>query len=572
MGLWNKIKKGIRYAIAIFSSYALQKFDVILTKDDPRYKSYKNKVKNDYYGLYKSIRDKYDLSIDNSTLLYQAELYAAAKADEKYTRLESLFSFENIVKITIGVILTVAGIVLSPFTFGASGALTWVGWTMIGLAVVGLVTTQVMLLNADNLAKAKLLLNALQSSTNQAINLQSKAYENANAQITQLLIFNPYAIFPEGAIYKETNAGSLTYRAGLEAPNPMRGINGEVRANPLSENINNTSHKDKPGNIEYDMLKNPFPTAKAGINEKLCVEAQIATIRGLCAKVQNGYSQLANDYFGSFDNALFFRHFDNDIVKKVNPLIQRMNDFFFLSENSYYKHAIRLPTKWTRFPLHKEIKYNYPISDYKYRSLTSVLIFNDEKHLYEYEKGQAQAKEKYIQESTEDRNELRKTFINDGLIAYINTNGIVAYATYIADRYNKAIIDNEDEKELHKFDLIPKAQGEYAIFYKRQIQTLDSDLEIYHKLTNIYDEALNNKKMLERFWESYEVELIGTCKAQSDILLKAQELANKYKLDFKDVFFCYELPRLENIYTDEANLLRQKNVLFFALTNAEIYL
>lgn len=125
---------------------------------------------------------------------------------------------------------------------------------------------------------------------------------------------------------------------------------------------------------------------------------------------------------------------------------------------------------------------------------------------------------------------------------------------------------------MHKFDLIPKAQGEYAIFYKRQIQTLDSDLEIYHKLTNIYDEALNNKKMLERFWESYEVELIGTCKAQSDILLKAQELANKYKLDFKDVFFCYELPRLENIYTDEANLLRQKNVLFFALTNAEIYL
>ncbi len=75
---------------------------------------------------------------------------------------------------------------------------------------------------------------------------------NKNA-LMNFFLTDPYAILPEGFIYKYHNPGKVTYNA-LNAPNNMDGINNQFKTNALNQVLDNSYQKFLTGNDSYNAL------------------------------------------------------------------------------------------------------------------------------------------------------------------------------------------------------------------------------------------------------------------------------------------------------------------------------
>ncbi|WP_121058579.1 hypothetical protein [Helicobacter pylori] len=72
---------------------------------------------------------------------------------------------------------------------------------------------------------------------------------------------NPYAILPEGVIYKYHNPGSNNYNP-LNAFNPMDGINSQFKINTLNQLNNNSFQRNLAGGMDFNYFA-PLNFAKA---------------------------------------------------------------------------------------------------------------------------------------------------------------------------------------------------------------------------------------------------------------------------------------------------------------------
>ncbi|STP11026.1 Uncharacterised protein [Helicobacter cinaedi] len=106
------------------------------------------------------------------------------------------------------------------------------------------------------------------SSLGKGTHLQQEHLKAMNQQITDLLIYNPYAMLPEGELYKKDRAGSIGYQAGLEAPNPMRAINGQYKENALSN-------------------KSQIPHTQISLGIKTIIPTPCPSLRKILKKMQN---------------------------------------------------------------------------------------------------------------------------------------------------------------------------------------------------------------------------------------------------------------------------------------------
>ncbi len=76
-----------------------------------------------------------------------------------------------------------------------------------------------------------------------------------------LFLTNPYAILPEGVIYKYHNPGSNNYNP-LNAFNPMDGINSQFKINTLNQLNNNSFQRNLSGGVDFNYFV-PLNFAKA---------------------------------------------------------------------------------------------------------------------------------------------------------------------------------------------------------------------------------------------------------------------------------------------------------------------
>ncbi|STP14295.1 Uncharacterised protein [Helicobacter cinaedi] len=187
------------------------------------------------------------------------------------------------------------GIVLSIFPPTAVA-----GWVMVAGVVSSIIggvtalTLQVLEIKSTQMLEFR---SKQISSLGKGTHLQQEHLKAMNQQITDLLIYNPYAMLPEGELYKKDRAGSIGYQAGLEAPNPMRAINGQYKENALSKQITNTAHTNLAGNKDYNPNPLPFPTQDFKENAKFVKEGIMADVKAHATQIQKGFSILAENYF-----------------------------------------------------------------------------------------------------------------------------------------------------------------------------------------------------------------------------------------------------------------------------------
>ena len=321
-------------------------------------RAYKKREYNKYIAIYRQTNAQYNLGIPDSTLHNSADRYADLNAKRAYPTISgvvsAMFNKKNIWKTITNILGAIVGVVLSIFPPTAVA-----GWVMVAGVVSSIIggvtalTLQVLEIKSTQMLEFR---SKQISSLGKGTHLQQEHLKAMNQQITDLLIYNPYAMLPEGELYKKDRAGSIGYQAGLEAPNPMRAINGQYKENALAKQITNTAHTSLPGNKDYNPNPLPFPTQDFKENAKFVKEGIMADVKAHATQIQKGFSILAENYFCFDDESTFKYHFDRNIRERVNPRILRFNCYSFIEQNKYYSKGERLP-RFYHQPLPSQLKY-----------------------------------------------------------------------------------------------------------------------------------------------------------------------------------------------------------------------
>ncbi len=321
-------------------------------------RAYKKREYNKYIAIYRQTNTQYNLGIPDSTLHNSADRYADLNAKRAYPTISgvvsAMFNKKNIWKTITNILGAIVGIVLSIFPPTAVA-----GWVMVAGVVSSIIggvtalTLQVLEIKSTQMLEFR---SKQISSLGKGTHLQQEHLKAMNQQITDLLIYNPYAMLPEGELYKKDRAGSIGYQAGLEAPNPMRAINGQYKENALSKQITNTAHTNLAGNKDYNPNPLPFPTQDFKENAKFVKEGIMADVKAHATQIQKGFSILAENYFCFDDESTFKYHFDRNMKERVNPRILRFNCYSFIEQNKYYSKGERLP-RFYHQPLPSQLKY-----------------------------------------------------------------------------------------------------------------------------------------------------------------------------------------------------------------------
>uniref|UniRef100_UPI0018F7F3C4 hypothetical protein n=1 Tax=Helicobacter felis TaxID=214 RepID=UPI0018F7F3C4 len=349
-------------------------------------------------------------------------------------------------------------------------------------------------------------------------------------QITHLLIYNPHAIFPEGSIYKDENPGSLGYRAGLEAPNPMKGILGTKKVNPLAERLTYTAHKRLAGNEAFDPLNLPFPQAKFQEDTRLMQKTQHANLQARHKEIQEGFKELSAQYFGAFDSKVLERLFNQHEAQYINPRIDYINSCAFLEAMRYYARAQRLP-------LFEKLEYPASLKLKLSQDKAGTLVLEDtQRQIRRVETGETTTEIKHTRH--DDIEVTVKVTAPLYRKYYLNASGDTWFVEFYDRKDGERVYLNEHKLEkflqnilLHRTQVksLPKVPQEV----KQYLQLVDDpkgDLDLLLELEEVYQ----NYQIA--FWDSYKIQIVGYS-ALKRPLKEAQELAQKEGLGFKEVFF-----------------------------------
>ncbi|WP_233705110.1 hypothetical protein [Helicobacter bizzozeronii] len=316
---------------------------LVWSRKSPLYLKFFRRKKQEKYEAYQATKKRYHLNISDLILEQQASQYAKHEANSHFQVFSDIFEGENLFKFIGNLISLIASIALSAVDFGASAIESIVSLSMsITASVVNFgvsVAQDVININAQN---AQSFYAQSSSSLQQATSITKSLNEKQNS-INYNLIYKPYAIFPEGHIYKGENPGSLGYKAGLEGFSPMKGILGQPTDNRQAEGLNNRAHRHLAGNADYDPLNLPFPKAEFKENTKDTLETYQRNLEHRMEEIKAGFKELSGDYFGAFDTQVTQRLFNEHMRKDIHPKIDQINSYRFLEQMRYYSKGERLP-------------------------------------------------------------------------------------------------------------------------------------------------------------------------------------------------------------------------------------
>lgn len=316
---------------------------LVWSRKSSQYLKFFRRKRQEKYQSYQATKKRYHLNISDLILEQQASQYAKHEANSHFQVFSDIFEGENLFKFIGNLVSLIASIALSVVDFGTSSAVSIAALSTSVTASVtnfGLSIAQdVININAQN---AQSFYAQSSSSLQQATSITKSLNEKQNS-INYNLIYKPYAIFPEGHIYKGENPGSLGYKAGLEGFSPMKGILGQPTDNRQAEGLNNRAHRHLAGNADYDPLNLPFPKAEFKENTKDTLETYQRNLERRMEEIKAGFKELSGDYFGAFDTQITQRLFNEHMHKDIHPRINQINAYRFLDQMRYYAKGERLP-------------------------------------------------------------------------------------------------------------------------------------------------------------------------------------------------------------------------------------
>lgn len=499
---------------------------LIFSRDSPRYKKFVRDRRRWKADAYKEIVQKHHLDITPAQMDKQALKSAVHEADRHFQVFTDFIKdpgklFKFIGAVISAIAAAIAGALLSIATFGAGTPLAIAGTVLAAMsAISSIASTMAMNIVEANAQAANEYLANKEMSYKQAIELSHSAQSTAGqASTVRSLIYSPYAILPEGAIYKDENPGTIGYRGGLEAPNCMKGINNTKAPNELAEQINNTKHRYLAGNTQFDPLNLPFPTSKAALNAKITQECMQGRLKQAILDVQEGFKELAAKEFGAFDGQTFKKLYDHNVKKLVHPKVDALNTWVFLRQMKYYPNGQRIP-------LFKRINYPDKIKMPKgdggdfLVSITAKRFWTEESY-------------SGFGNTAGSNSQSSSTTSGQDVFTFESYEGTILDAQITSSapedvKGQKIILVRKQVKDLPKKS--PKAWHYENI--KDNEKELDKlDLKTLEDLEKAYN------AWLVLSWESYQIEALGAANPE-DLKEQAQALAKEQNRDFNEVFYC----------------------------------
>ncbi|WP_247598268.1 hypothetical protein [Helicobacter bizzozeronii] len=486
---------------------------LVWSRQDPLYLVYFWGVEQDYTQSYTAIKERYKLNISSNIIASQARAIAKQKADSHFHVFTDIFEGENLINFIGNLVGLIGGIALAVATFGAA---TPIAVAKLATSVTASVTTfavsiaQNVIENNAQLAKSyhAQSVESLQRARQSLANMDETQQKRSKS-----LIFNPYAIFPEGHIYKGENPGSLGYKAGLEGFSPMKGILGTFKENLGAEQLNNRAHRHLAGNADYDPLNLPFPKAEFKENPKDTLETYQRNLEHRMEEIKAGFKELSGNYFGAFDTSITQRLFNEHMRKDIHPKIDQINSYRFLEQMRYYSKGERLPL-FEKMPYPDALK--LPPSEFgqygeiklestdEYGAIQYTYLFDYQGVLLEAYKEWSTP---YIEPPKDD-----------------GRGVVTSFRHHKENLHNKGDLVVLVRQQKKGTTLPPKSPAVLQYEGIKDLENPDMPLDKEFELKEAYD------GYVKAYWDCFEVEVLGASK-------RPLEYAQAQRKDLKNVFF-----------------------------------
>lgn len=305
-------------------------------RDSKSYQRIKNRYKNKRLEAFTTINAEHNLCLPKEWLEAEAEAYGRVRADSEvflFSELDPL----SMALITVGAILTTIITIITP----PAG---WLGWTLWGVALGGQVGVSVLTITQQGfLDQVAYSLQAQALNTTTQANLTKNTLEARSNQLSNFLIYNPYAICADGEVYKAGQAGGESFNY-TKAYNPAQGLLGEYTLSPIDELTQNRSHKHLAGNDAYTTAQNPLPIPrkKAELTFDSVQGSIKASIQARLDQINKGYMKLSKEYFGYLDSGKHIeKYYKHSQDKRIGPLKNRYKQNDFLHKLGNYSKGKR---------------------------------------------------------------------------------------------------------------------------------------------------------------------------------------------------------------------------------------
>lgn len=305
-------------------------------RDSKSYQRIKNRYKNKRLEAFTTINAEHNLCLPKEWLEAEAEAYGRVKADSEVFLFSELDPI-SMAFITVGAILTAVITIIAP----PAG---WLGWTLWGVALGGQVGVSVLTITQQGfLDQVAYSLQAQALNTTTQANLTKNTLEARSNQLSDFLIYNPYAICADGEVYKAGQAGGESFNY-TKAYNPAQGLLGEYALSPIDELTQNRSHKHLAGNDAYTTAHNPLPIPrkKAELAFESVQGGIKASIQARLDQINEGYMKLSKEYFGYLDSGKHIeKYYKHSQDKRIEPLKNRYKQNDFLHKLGNYSKGKR---------------------------------------------------------------------------------------------------------------------------------------------------------------------------------------------------------------------------------------
>lgn len=305
-------------------------------RDSKSYQRIKNRYKNKRLEAFTTINAEHNLCLPKEWLEAEAEAYGRVKADSEVFLFSELDPI-SMAFITVGAILTTIITIIAP----PAG---WLGWTLWGVALGGQVGVSVLTITQQGfLDQVAYSLQAQTLNTTTQANLTKNTLEARSNQLSDFLIYNPYAICADGEVYKAGQAGGESFNY-TKAYNPAQGLLGEYALSPIDELTQNRSHKHLAGNDAYTTAQNPLPIPrkKAELAFESVQGGIKASIQARLDQINEGYMKLSKEYFGYLDSGKHIeKYYKHSQDKRIEPLKKRYKQNDFLHKLGNYSKGKR---------------------------------------------------------------------------------------------------------------------------------------------------------------------------------------------------------------------------------------
>lgn len=305
-------------------------------RDSKSYQRIKNRYKNKRLEAFMTINAEHNLCLPQVWLEAEAEAYGRVKADSEVFLFSELDPI-SMALITVGAILTAVITIIAP----PAG---WLGWTLWGVALGGQVGVSVLTITQQGfLDQVAYSLQAQALNTTTQANLTKNTLEARSNQLSDFLIYNPYAICADGEVYKAGQAGGESFNY-TKAYNPAQGLLGEYALSPIDELTQNRSHKHLAGNDAYTTAHNPLPIPrkKAELAFESVQGGIKASIQARLDQINEGYMKLSKEYFGYLDSGKHIeKYYKHSQDKRIEPLKNRYKQNDFLHKLGNYSKGKR---------------------------------------------------------------------------------------------------------------------------------------------------------------------------------------------------------------------------------------